>query len=166
MKNMRIRTRWLATAAALTVLAACSDAGPGRSDLPTDAGEGLYPSVRVVSTGAATQVELSLRQVPGGLRFGSYQGEFVFDPSVLTFQSATLPTDVTGAANEVSPGHVRFMGASLDGVEGAVLQLQFAGKGQVKRESLQVTFEEVTTANEFADVTAQVKNGTLLFNPR
>ena len=50
------------------------------------------------------------------------------------------------------------------GIEGAVLQLQFAGKGQVKRETLQVTFEEVTTANDFADVTAQVKNGTLLFN--
>jgi hypothetical protein len=165
MKNMRIRARRLATAAALLAFAACSDAGPGRSgELPTGAEPGLYPSVRVTSTQGAAQVEVSLRQVPGGLRYGSYQGEFVFDPAVLTLKSATLPDEVVGAANEVSPGRVRFMGAALDGtVSEAVLRLEFAATGDVKREALRVTFEEVSTAGEFADVTDQVKNGTLLF---
>lgn len=164
MNITRIRT--LAAVAALFAAAACSDAGPGRGgELPTDASEGLYPAVRVENVQGGTRVELSLRQVPGGLRYGSYQGELVFDAQALQLKSATLPDEVVGAANEVSPGHVRFMGAALDGTAtDAVLRLEFTGT--VKREALQVTFEEVTTAGEFDDVTAKVKNGTLLFQQR
>jgi len=156
----------LALAAALA-LAACSDASSDNGGLPTDAGAGLYPSMSVSTSHGIATVDLGLRQVPGGLRFASYQGELTYDPNVLAFQGADLPQGVDGAANEAAPGHVRFSGAALDGTLGApVLQLRFAVKGKVVRESFGVTFEEVTLDGDFSDVTAQVKAGTLLYQAR
>jgi hypothetical protein len=156
----------LAVAAAVA-LAACTDASSDNGGLPTDAGEGLYPSISVSSSRGTAQVDLALRQVPGGVRFASYQGEVTFDPQVLTFQSASLPEGVDGAANEAAPGHIRFSGAALDGTVGApVLQMRFATKGKITRESFAVTFEEVTADGDFADLTAQVKTGALLFQSR
>jgi hypothetical protein len=167
MANTRSRICRLVTAAAVVSLAACTDAGPNGNGLPTDAGAGLYPQMTVATSHGTAQADLSLRQVPGGLSLGSYQGEVVFDPTVLSLQSATLPDGVIGAANEVSPGHVRFAGTALDGIAGApVLQMRFAVKGAVTRGTFSATFEEVTDAAEFADLTAQVKNGTLLFQQR
>ncbi|HSU16251.1 hypothetical protein [Longimicrobium sp.] len=169
MGNKRSRIRLLVTAAAVVAFAgACKDAkDPNGGGLPTDSGAGLYPSIAVSTSHGTTSADLSLRQVPGGLSFASYQGEVVFNPETLTLKSATLPEGVDGAANEVSPGHVRFMGTALDGTAGAsMLRLQFTAKGAVTREAFNVTFEEVTEAAEFADVTAQVKNGTLLFQQR
>jgi len=156
----------LAAVAALA-LAACTDASSDNGGLPTDAGEGLYPSVSVASSRGTAQVDLALRQVPGGLRFASYQGEVTFDPQVLTFQSADLPEGVDGAAHESAPGHIRFSGAALDGTVGApVLRMRFATRGAVTRQSFTVTFEEVTRDGDFEDLTAQVKNGALLYQAR
>jgi hypothetical protein len=157
----------LAALAGLAV-AACSDAKNDRDGaLPTDAGAGLYPSMSVATQHGTATAQLSLRQVPGGTRFGSYQGEVVFDPAVLTFQSAVLPQGVEGAANLSAPGHVRFVGMALDGTEGApLLTLRFAAKGQVAKEAFQVSFEEVTQADDYADLTSLVKAGTLLYSSR
>ncbi len=167
MANTRSRFRWLATAAAIVSLAACTDANPNGDGLPTDAGAGLYPNMTVSTSHGTANVDLGLRQVPGGLSLGSYQGEVVFDPQALSLQSADLPEGVIGDANEVSPGHIRFAGTALDGTEGAqLLRMRFTAKGAVTRETFRVTFEEVTDATEFADVTAQVKNGTLLYQQR
>src|SRR5687767_5448583 len=151
-------------AVAAIALAACTDASSDNGGLPTDAGEGLYPSISVSTSRGTAQVDLALRQVPGGVRFASYQGEVTFDPQVLTFQSAELPEGVDGAAHQTSPGHIRFSGAALDGTVGApVLRMRFAAKGKLTRESFAVTFEEVTADGDFADLTAQVKAGALLY---
>jgi hypothetical protein len=152
--------------AATLTLAACTD--HSSSDrLPTNAGAGLYPSMTVVSSHGTTSVTLGLRQVPGGLSFASYQGELSYDPSVLAFQSAALPAGVLGAANLVSPGHIRFAGSSLDGIDGAaLLQMRFAATGTVAKEAFSVSLEEVTAASDLADVTAQVRPGVLLFQQR
>jgi hypothetical protein len=169
MGNKRSRIRLLVTAAAVAAFAgACKDAkDPNGGGLPTGSGAGLYPSITVAASHGTTSADLSLRQVPGGLNFASYQGEVVFDPQVLTLKSATLPNGVEGAANEVSPGHVRFIGTALDGTAGAtMLRMEFTAKGAVTKQAFSVSFEEVTEATEFADVTAQVKNGTLLFQQR
>ncbi|HEX6750712.1 MAG TPA: cohesin domain-containing protein [Longimicrobium sp.] len=167
MANTRSRFRWLATAAAIASLAACTDANPNGDGLPTDAGAGLYPHMTVSTSKGTANVDLGLRQVPGGLTLASYQGEVVFDPQALSLQSADLPEGVIGDANEVSPGHIRFAGMALDGTEGAqLLRMRFTAKGAVTRETFRVTFEEVTDATEYADVTAQVKNGTLLYQQR
>jgi len=156
----------LAVAAAVA-LAACTDAKSDNGGLPTDAGEGLYPSISVSTSRGAAQVDLALRQVPGGMRFASYQGEVTFDPQVLTFQSADLPEGVEGAANQSEPGHIRFSGAALDGTDGApVLRMRFATRGALTRESFTVTFEEVTADGDFADLTAQVKTGALVYQAR
>ncbi|HEV7589188.1 MAG TPA: hypothetical protein VGO40_13820 [Longimicrobium sp.] len=153
----------LAVAAAVA-LAACTDASSDNGGLPTDAGQGLYPSISVSSSHGIAQVDLALRQVPGGLRFASYQGELTFDPQLLTLQSADLPEGVDGAANQSAPGHVRFSGAALDGTVGApMLHLRFAARGALTRESFTVTFEEVTRDGDFEDLTAQVKTGALLY---
>lgn len=154
----------LVAAVAVLALASCKDAGPGESGLPTDAGEGLYPSITVFSSKGATQAELSLRQVPGGVTFGSYQGEVVFDPQLLELQSVDLPAGVEGAANQSSPGHVRFVGSALDGTAGPLLSLRFAAKGAVTASAFQVTFEEVTDA-DFNDLTPKVKPD-LIFQSR
>jgi Cohesin domain len=168
MSNLRSvrRTLTVAALAALAGLAACTDS-PNNSGLPTNAGTGLYPSMKVSSSHGTATVSLGLRQVPGGLTFASYQGEVTYDPQKLTFQSAELPDGVFGAANLVSPGHVRFAGTSLDGTAGAsVLTMRFATKTTVAKEAFSVSFEEVTEAADMADVTAQVRNGTLLFQQR
>jgi hypothetical protein len=150
--------------AALVALAACTDASSDNGGLPTDASEGLYPSLSVSSARGATQAALSLKQLPGGLRFASYQGELTFDTRVLTLQSVELPEGVAGAANESSPGHVRFSGAALDGTVGApLLNLRFTARGAVTRESFSVSFEEITREGDFEDLTAQVKTGALLY---
>jgi len=154
-------------AVAAVALAACTDASSENGGLPTDAGEGLYPSMSVQTGKGTAQADLSLRQVPGGVRFASYQGEVTFDPNVLTFQSANLPEGVDGAANLSAPGHIRFSAAALDGTEGApMLRLRFATRGAVTAQSFVVTFEEVTRDGDFEDLTSHVKAGTLLFQSR
>ncbi len=154
-------------AVAAIALAACTDASSDNGGLPTDAGEGLYPSISVSASKGTAQVDLALRQVPGGVRFASYQGEVTFDPQVLTFQSADLPEGVDGAAHLSAPGHIRFSGAALDGTVGApVLRMRFAARGPITRQSFAVTFEEVTSDGDFADLTAQVKTGAVLFQSR
>jgi len=153
--------------AAAVALAACTDASSDNGGMPTGAGEGLYPSISMSSSRGIATVDLGLRQVPGGLRFASYQGEIAYDPQVLSFQSAGLPEGVAGAANEATPGRVRFSGAALDGTLGApMLQLRFAVKGKVVRESFTVTLEEVTRDGDFEDLTGQVKAGALVYQAR
>lgn len=157
------RIRWLATAAAILTLAACSDKETASGGLPTNAGAGLYPQISVSGTRASTKAELALRQIPGGMTFNSYQGEVIFDPSVLTLQDVTLPEGVDGAAHLVSPGHIRFAGTALDGTVGApLLRMSFSASAEVKREAFAVRFEEVSDA-EFTDVTGQVQSGYLIF---
>lgn len=155
----------LAAAATALALAGCRDAGPGSAKLPTDAGEGLYPSIAVSTSRGTATAQLSLRQVPGGLTFASYQGELTYDPQALEFQGADLPAGVDGAANLAAPGRVRFVGAAVDGTAGApLLTLRFAAKGQVSAGSFHVAFEEVT-GDDYTDLTAQVK-GDLIFTSR
>lgn len=160
------RSRWLAAAAALVALAACTDQKSNALALPTGAGTGLYPQL-VVSGKGPVDADLSLRQVPGGLSFGSYQGEVDYDPKVLTFQSADLPKGADGTVNLVTPGHIRFLATALDGTDGTkMLHIRFAASGQVTRDAFTVSFEEVTDAAQFADLTPQVQGAYLIFQRR
>ncbi len=149
--------------AAFLALAACSDNETSNGGLPTNAGAGLYPQISFSGSRGALKAELALRQVPGGVTFASYQGEVVFDPAVLTLQDAALPAGVEGAANLVSPGHVRFAGTALDGTVGApLLTMRFKAAAEVRREAFAVTFAEVTDG-DFADLTGQVQTGYVIF---
>jgi hypothetical protein len=144
------------------VLASCSDATvPVQDDgLPAGLDRGIYPLVSVVSeTQQAAQVELYLKRVPADVRLASYQGELTYDPAVLSLEHTDLPPGLIGSTNEVSPGHVHFAGAALDGVgDVPVLALRFTRHGAVDARSFGVKVEEVAGTDGFTDLTQQVSN--------
>jgi hypothetical protein len=155
-----VRMARLALPCAAALLASCSDATAPVPDggLPANLERGIYPLVEVVSeTQGAAQVELYLKRVDVADRLASYQGELTYDAAALTLEHTDLPPGLIGSTNEVSPGHVRFAGAALDGVgDVPVLALRFTRHGEVGPQSFGVKVEEVTGATGFADLTAQV----------
>jgi hypothetical protein len=157
-------TASLRAATFLVVLGACADAREDIAGIPPGAADGLYPQVVVGGTASSTtQVSVSLLRKPSGLRLGSYQGELTYDPAVLRFERANLPEGVDGVAAVTSPGHIRFVGAALDGLgEVPLVTLRFARTGSVKPASFGTVFEEVTAASDLADLTAQVQGGAPL----
>lgn len=167
---MRFNTflaRCAAPALALALLVGCADARhalSGEGDLPTLSEAGLYPSISVRASGGHSIATLSLAQGPGGVQLASYQGEITYDVRALTLDKAALPEGITGAIHETSPGRLRFVGTSLEGVgEVPLLSLRFRQGGALSREMFSVRFEEVTAAGDLSDVTGTVKHGVLLF---
>lgn len=158
--------RFAVPAVAFTLVLGCSDTRQALSDDndPTLTGPGLYPSVSVSTSGGRSMASLSLVQVPGGVQLASYQGEITYDAGALALEEATLPEGVEGAVNEATPGHLRFVGTSLEAMGDApLLRLRFRKGAAPTREMFSVRFEEVTTAGDLSDVTASVKNEVLLF---
>lgn len=164
-------SRWRAATAAVVVFAAvalaCADTttpddGGG---FPDNLSAGLYPLVNVpVETSASVQVDLYLKRVQVAEDVASYQGELTYDTGALTLDHTDLPAGMIGETNEVQPGRVRFAGAALEGVgEAPILTLRFTRKGDVRRESFGVTFEEVGAAGTFASLLGRVTNGTPYF---
>jgi hypothetical protein len=152
--------RAAAACAAVALAAACADAvAPEQSDgLPRDLERGIYALVNVASESqSAAQVEVYLKRVPGAIRLASYQGELTYDAAALTLEHTDLPAGMIGTTNEVSPGHVRFAGAALEGVDDVpVLALRFTRRGAIGQQSFQVKVEEVTGSDGFTDLTPQV----------
>ena len=167
---MRLDTflvRCAAPALTFALLLGCADARhalSGEGDLPTLSEAGLYPSISVSTSMGHSLATLSLAQAPGGVQLASYQGEITYDARALTLDKAALPEGVTGAIHETTPGRLRFVGTSLEGVgEVPLLSLRFRKGGALSREMFSVHFEEVTAAGDLSDVTATVKHGLLLF---
>jgi hypothetical protein len=151
---------------ALALLVGCKDAPEGTAtaiEIATPTEPGLYPSLMVRESAAATFVDLSLAQVPNAVDLASYQGELRYDASRLSFEQATFPERVTGAAFELSPGRLRFVGTA-NAPTGAfpLLHLRFRAGGKVTPGTVDVAFEEVTAAADLADLTASLRNGVLL----
>jgi hypothetical protein len=150
------------------VIASCSDATApvSESGLPGNLDRGIYPLVNVVSqTSSTAQVELYLKRVPADVRLASYQGELTYDAAALTLEHTDLPPGLIGSTNEVSPGHVRFAGAALDGVgDVPVLALRFARRGELGAQSFNVKVEEVAGTEGFADLTSQVSTRAPFFH--
>jgi hypothetical protein len=168
----RSRPRSLARAlligSAVVLAAACQDATApvrGGDGLPAGLARGIYPLVSVASrTGGAAQVELYLKRVETSPSLASYQGELTYDPHLLTLDHTDLPPGIIGATNEVSPGHVRFAGAAVDGVgDVPVLAMRFTTHGDFGRGAFGVKVEEVVGAGDLGDLTAQVAPGAPFF---
>jgi hypothetical protein len=160
--------RAAAACAAVALAAACADAvAPEQSDgLPRDLERGIYALVNVASESqSAAQVEVYLKRVPGAIRLASYQGELTYDAAALTLEHTDLPAGMIGTTNEVSPGHVRFAGAALDGVgDVPVLALRFTRKGgTIGQQTFQVKVEEVAGSDGFTDLTQQVSTRGAFF---
>jgi hypothetical protein len=166
-----IASRWRAALAAVVVFAtvavACSDTTTPRTEggIPDDLVAGIYPRINVpVETPSATQVDLYLHRVQVSEDVASYQGVLTYDTEVLTLDHTDLPAGMIGETNEVTPGRVRFAGASLDGVGDApILTLRFTRKGTIRRETFGVTFEEVAGAGTYASLLSKVSTGTPYF---
>ena len=164
-------SRWRAATAAVVVFAAvavaCSDMTTPEDGggMPDDLVADIYPLISVpVETPSATQVDLYLKRVQVADDVASYQGELTYDTDVLTLDHTDLPAGMIGETNEVSPGRVRFAGASLDGVgEAPILTLRFTRKGTIRRETFGVTFEEVGGAGTYASLLSRVSGGTPYF---
>ncbi|HET6232837.1 MAG TPA: hypothetical protein VFE05_22365 [Longimicrobiaceae bacterium] len=154
--------------AGFALLAACSDAtAPVRTgELPANLERGIYPLISVASqTKSAAQVELYLKRVQVSPSLASFQGELTYDPRIMTLDHTDLPPGIIGATNEVSPGHVRFAGASIDGVgDVPVLELRFTTHGELSRGAFGVKVEEVVGAGDLANLTSAVSTGEPFFS--
>jgi len=160
--------RAAAAAAALALAAACADAVAPEAEggLPKNLERGIYPLVNVASESqTSAQVDLYLKRVPGAIRLAGYQGELTYDADALTLEHTDLPAGMIGTTNETSPGHVRFAGAALDGVDDVpVLALRFTRRsGTLGQQSFQVKVEEVTGSDGFTDLTQQVSTRGAFF---
>jgi hypothetical protein len=158
--------RWLPVVGALGFVLGCRDAQKAVAtdfDIPTPGEAGLYPSLGVTVSDDATVANLALLQVGSAFDVASYQGEVQYDVKALKLVEASFPHAVNGAVFEVSPGRLRFVGTADAGLGAApLLTLRFGAGGEIKRGAVNVLLEEVTAAGDLADLTAQVKNGTLL----
>jgi hypothetical protein len=169
---MRLRPifRYAAPLMALLLVMACSDAGaPNNSSgaLPTLTEPGFYALLSARPSAEENVVTLSLKQVPGGIEVASVQGEITYDATVLQLVRATLPEGIEGDAEEVAPGHVRFVGTLVQGAaEPPLLTLVFRGREKPvapTRDMFSVRFEEVTGGADLSDLTGTVRTDQLLF---
>jgi hypothetical protein len=145
----------------VTSLGACADRSDPIAGIPEGGVNGLYPQLVIAGSSSRTpEVRISLLSKPGGVRLGSYQAEFRYDPAVLRFEGGSLPSGVAGAVNLVAPGHLRFVGASLDGIADVPLAvLRFTRTGSIDVSSLELSIEEVAAGEDLGDLTGQVFRG-------
>lgn len=154
-------SRALALILSLGMVVGCKDAvEPQEPNVLEGLKTGIHPIVVVASkSGSSAVVELHLRRVRVDASVASYQGEIQYDTKVLTLSGAEFPRGATGAWNEVSPGKVRFAGASLEGLaDGAVLTLRFTtrGRGSILAEDFKLRMEEVVSTSGFKSLTSEM----------
>jgi hypothetical protein len=147
-------------AASVLALGACSDQADSVAGIPRGAADGLYPQIAVSGPASSSEVKLSLLRKPAGVRLGSYQGELSYDPAVLTLERWSLPAGTEGVVNDETVGKVRFVASAVEGVgEVPLVTLHFARRGPVSSKSFAVSFEEVSAADDFSDMTPLVYAG-------
>jgi hypothetical protein len=149
-------------ATSILLLGACADSGDSVAGIPRGAADGLYPQIVVSgSAPSVAEVKLSLLRKPKGVRLGSYQGEFTYDPATLTLEGWSLPEGAEGAVNAETPGRLRFVATAVEGVgEDPLVTLRFYRRGAISAANLGVLFEEVSAAADFSDLTPLVYRGT------
>ena len=149
-------------AASMLVLGACADSDESVAGIPRGAADGLYPQIVVSGSASSTaEVSLSLLRKPRGVRLGSYQGELTYDPAALTLQRWSLPAGIEGVVNAEAAGRIRFVGTAVEGVDDVpLLNLRFERRGEIDRRRFAVTFEEVSAAADFTDLTPLVYAGS------
>lgn len=154
------RAARLLVAASVLALGACTDEGDSDAGIPRGAADGLYPQIVVSGPASGADVKLSLLRKPAGVMLGSYQGELSYDPAVLTLDRSSLPAGVEGTVNDETAGKVRFVASAVEGVgEVPLLTLRFTRRGAVDSKSFAVSFEEVSAAEDFSDLTPLVYGG-------
>lgn len=156
--SSRKRAARILVVASVLALGACSDKGDSVAGIPRGAADGLYPQIVVNGSGESTaELNLSLLRKPAGVRLGSYQGELSYDPAVLTLERWSLPAGAEGSVNDEVAGKVRFVASAVEGVgEVPLLSLRFTRRGAVTSKSFSISFEEVSGADDFADLTPLV----------
>jgi hypothetical protein len=156
----RKRAARLLVVASVLALGACSDKGDSVAGIPRGAADGLYPQIVVSGSTESAELNLSLLRKPAGVRLGSYQGELSYDPAVLTLERWSLPAGAEGSVNDETAGKVRFVASAVEGVgEVPLLSLRFTRRGAVSSKSFGISFEEVSGADDFADLTPLVYAG-------
>ncbi|CAA9351075.1 MAG: hypothetical protein AVDCRST_MAG68-3688 [uncultured Gemmatimonadetes bacterium] len=159
-KTPRLRAARLLLAASVLALGACTDKGDSVAGIPRGAADGLYPQIVVSGAASTADLKLSLLRKPAGVMLGSYQGELSYDPAVLTLEQSSLPAGVEGVVNDEVAGKVRFVASAVEGVgEVPLLSIRFARRGAVDSKSFAVSFEEVSAAEDFTDLTPLVYGG-------
>ncbi len=146
--------------AVVLALGACTDSADSVAGIPRGAADGLYPQIVVSGPASSSDVKLSLLRKPAGVRLGSYQGELSYDPAVLTLERWSLPAGTEGVVNDEAAGKIRFVASAVEGVgEVPLLSLRFTRRGPVSSSSFAVSFEEVSAAEDFSDLTPLVYAG-------
>ncbi|HEX8361155.1 MAG TPA: hypothetical protein VF613_13665 [Longimicrobium sp.] len=146
--------------AMVLALSACTDSADSVAGIPRGAADGLYPQIVVSGPASSSDVKLSLLRKPAGVRLGSYQGELSYDPAVLTLERWSLPEGTEGVVNDGTAGKIRFVASAVEGVgEVPLLSLRFTRRGPVSSSSFAVSFEEVSAAEDFSDLTPLVYAG-------
>ena len=151
--------------AAMALAAACSDVVQPKQATPGDpfAGlkTGLNPVLVVTEAGpVTTYAEVRLHRVGTTASIASFQAELAYDTTQLSVLGSDFGAGVDGAWFEVSPGHVRFAGASAAGLADAPLAtLRFSSKQASAKRTFSLDFQELVGADDFSDLTPLVNSG-------
>lgn len=168
MRLDHLRIRPALALAALALVAACSDVVQPKQATPGDpfAGlkAGLHPVLVVTEAGpVTTYAEVRLRRVQTSASIASFQAQLAYDTTQLSVLGAGFAAGVDGAWHEVSPGQVRFAGASASGLDDVALAtLRFASKKPAGRRAFSLDFQELVGANDFSDLAPLVAAGAPL----
>lgn len=150
----------------LALLSACSDALEPKPARPGDPFAGLKPGLQpvlvVTEAGpATTYAEVRLHRVQNSSSIASFQAELAYDTAQLSVLGGDFAATVDGAWHEVSPGRVRFAGASAAGLGDAPLAtIRFASRHVSGKRVFGLDVQELVGADDFRDLTSLVSPGS------
>ena len=162
---MNIKISRLLTGFALLALvasAACRDVVDPKQVAGGDSLKGLAPGLHPVLVVAdngpiTTYVDVRVLREKNNSQIASFQAEFSYDTTQLGLVGGDFAPTVAGAWHEVSPGRVRFAGASEEGMADVPLvTLRFANKQIVENRTFGLAFQELVEANDFRDLTTEL----------
>ena len=157
MPNVTFRRALIAVSLAL-VLSACTDEDKNLPGEPLFTEPGIHPVLVVAAQNAnSATLQLQLKRVAVAEKIASFQGEISYDTTQMRLADASVPSQITGAWNEVRAGTIRFIGLAVGGIDsGAVLNLRFSATKPVAAEALSLKMEEIV-AEDFADLKPKLR---------
>jgi hypothetical protein len=150
----------------LALLSACSDSLQPKAATPDDPFLGLKPGLQpvlvVTEAGpATTYAEVRLHRVQNSSPIASFQAELAYDTAQLSVLGGDFAPNVDGAWHEVSPGRVRFAGATAVGLGDAPLAtLRFSSRYVSGKRAFGLDVQEIVGADDFRDLTSLVASGS------
>jgi len=106
------------------------------------------------------QVRLHLKKVEVEGEVSSYQGELLFDESVIEVLEAGFPEGLMGAWNQTKPGVIRFAGVTLEAVGiRPALELLVTSSRPLRPGDFRVKLEEVIATEAYENLTSAVVGG-------